>query len=148
MGEVKATSSKVEQTQTDETAKTVTSAIIAFKCRRVQHVSIHAERTKAPCVRERDASGLTRALSPSGDFNIAPVIPKDELVPLKPRLNGQESKNPEHKKTKPPKFLSYEPYPGAMNSLEANAKGSISGQSTTRILKENRNYLDIGKKFK
>ena len=61
------------------------------------------------------------------------MIPKGELVPLKPRLIGQESKLPEHKKTKLPKIVPYEPYPGAVKSLEANAKGSISGQSTTRI---------------
>jgi len=54
----------------------------------------------------------------------------------------------EQKKRKPPKFVLYEPYPDAVNSLEANAKGSISGQSTPRILKKNRNHLDIGKKFK
>ncbi|KAM8703988.1 hypothetical protein ACLKA7_008590 [Drosophila subpalustris] len=65
--------------------------------------------------------------------SLAPALPKGELVQLKPRLVSTSEPVPEHKKTKPPKFVPYEPYPGAVNPM-------TPAQQTKRISKNN---LDI-----
>ncbi|XP_037940922.1 uncharacterized protein LOC119673888 [Teleopsis dalmanni] len=72
--------------------------------------------------------------------SLAPVIPTGELVQLKPRLITTPVK-PQHKKTKPPKFVPYEPYPGAVNPIVPN---SNSGHSMPKGYRINRNNLDIG----
>ncbi|XP_030559833.1 golgin-45 [Drosophila novamexicana] len=71
--------------------------------------------------------------------SLAPVLPKGELVQLKPRLVSTSEPLPEHKKTKPPKFVPYEPYPGAVNSM-------TPAQQTAKhkVQRVSKNNLDIG----
>uniref|UniRef100_A0A1A9WY76 Golgin-45 n=1 Tax=Glossina brevipalpis TaxID=37001 RepID=A0A1A9WY76_9MUSC len=72
--------------------------------------------------------------------SLAPMMPKGELIKLKPRLVTPVNTLPEHKKIKPPKFVPFEPYPGAVNPLvpkKANSSGS------PKIVKINKNNLDI-----
>lgn len=78
--------------------------------------------------------------------SLKPVVPQGELVALKPRLINANNTLPEHKKTKPPKFIPYEPYPGAVNPIVPLAKSSNqSGCSTPqRKAVKNKNNLDIG----
>ncbi|TDG44113.1 hypothetical protein AWZ03_009444 [Drosophila navojoa] len=71
--------------------------------------------------------------------SLAPVLPKGELVQLKPRLVSTSEPLPEHKKTKPPKFVPYEPYPGAVNPMTPAQQAAK--QKTQRVSKNN---LDIG----
>ncbi|KAH8276713.1 hypothetical protein KR044_003679 [Drosophila immigrans] len=69
--------------------------------------------------------------------NIAPAMPKGELVQLKPRLVNTSKPLPEHKITKPPKFVPYEPYPGAINHMIG------SQQVRQKVQRVGRNNLDI-----
>ncbi|XP_022209378.1 uncharacterized protein LOC111065481 isoform X2 [Drosophila obscura] len=70
--------------------------------------------------------------------SLAPALPKGELVQLKPRLvHPNHEPLPEHKKTKPPKFVPYEPYPGAVNPMTA-------APSTKHKIHRDKNNLDIG----
>ncbi|EDW13963.1 golgin-45 [Drosophila mojavensis] len=71
--------------------------------------------------------------------SLAPVLPKGELIQLKPRLVSTSEPLPEHKKTKPPKFVPYEPYPGAVNPMTPAQQAAK--QRTQRVSKNN---LDIG----
>lgn len=75
--------------------------------------------------------------------SLKPVVPKGELVMMKPRLVEPLNALPEHKKNKPPKFIPYEPYTGAVNPIVPKQK---SGTVTPRLQnqKSNRNNLDIG----
>ncbi|XP_068154130.1 golgin-45 [Drosophila tropicalis] len=76
--------------------------------------------------------------------SLAPVLPKGELIQLKPRLVPSQHQETlqEHKKTKPPKFVPYEPYPGAVNPMDplAEDKTMAIGHHKVRI---NKNNLDI-----
>ena len=75
--------------------------------------------------------------------SLKPVIPKGELVMMKPRLVDPMNTLPEHKKNKPPKFIPYEPYAGAVSPIVSNPKsGSMTPRSPN--VKVNRNNLDIG----
>ncbi|EDV93145.1 uncharacterized protein LOC6564059 [Drosophila grimshawi] len=67
--------------------------------------------------------------------SLAPAPPKGELVQLKPRLVNTSEPVPEHKKTKPPKFVPYEPYPGAVNPMTP---------AQHKMLRVTKNNLDIG----
>lgn len=69
--------------------------------------------------------------------SLAPVLPQGELVQLKPRLINTGEPLPEHKKTKPPKFVPYEPYPGAVNPMTPTQQTAMS---KVRVSKNN---LDI-----
>ncbi|XP_030376443.1 golgin-45 [Scaptodrosophila lebanonensis] len=69
--------------------------------------------------------------------SIAPAMPKGELVQLKPRLVHASEILPEHKKSKPPKFVPYEPYPGAVNPMDPQSVR----HKPQRV---NKNNLDIG----
>lgn len=75
--------------------------------------------------------------------SLKPVVPKGELVMMKPRLVDTNNALPEHKKNKLPKFIPYEPYTGAVNPIVPELK---SGSVTPRTMKtkSNRNNLDIG----
>ncbi|XP_065371479.1 uncharacterized protein LOC135963510 [Calliphora vicina] len=75
--------------------------------------------------------------------SLKPVVPKGELVMMKPRLVDPINALPEHKKNKPPKFIPFEPYTGAVNPIVSKQK---SGSATPRTMttKSNRNNLDIG----
>lgn len=70
--------------------------------------------------------------------SLAPALPKGELIQLKPRLVNTAQPLPEHKKTKPPKFVPYEPYPGAVNPMTPAQQAAK--QRTQRVSKNN---LDI-----
>ena len=82
--------------------------------------------------------------------SLKPVVPKGELIALKPRLVTPQSTVPEHKKTKAPKFIPYEPYPGAVNPIVPYSSKNSSGrctphrQSAGNSSKTNKNNLDIG----
>ncbi|XP_061394207.1 uncharacterized protein LOC133329759 [Musca vetustissima] len=78
--------------------------------------------------------------------SLKPVVPKGELIMMKPRLVDPVNAVPEHKKTKPPKFIPFEPYPGAVNPIVPKARsGSITPRTgNTNSVKANRNNLDIG----
>ncbi|BFF92009.1 golgin-45 [Drosophila madeirensis] len=70
--------------------------------------------------------------------SLAPALPKGELVQLKPRLvHPHHEPLPEHKKTKPPKFVPYEPYPGAVNPMTA-------APAAKHKIHRDKNNLDIG----
>lgn len=71
--------------------------------------------------------------------NVAPVVPKGELVQMRPRLVTSPVRLTEHS-VKPPKFIPYEPYPGATNLMVPCNK------ITEKIMtsKKNNNNLDIG----
>lgn len=71
--------------------------------------------------------------------SLAPVLPTGELVQLKPRLINTGEPLPEHKKTKPPKFVPYEPYPGAVNPMTPTQQTAMS-KVQVRVSKNN---LDI-----
>ncbi|XP_062127231.1 golgin-45 [Drosophila sulfurigaster albostrigata] len=66
--------------------------------------------------------------------SLGPAMPKGELVQLKPRLVSTSDPLPEHKKTKPPKFIPYEPYPGAVNPMT---------ETQQRVQRVGRNNIDI-----
>ncbi|ALC47139.1 CG9356 [Drosophila busckii] len=70
--------------------------------------------------------------------SIAPSMPKGELVQLKPRLINTTDPLPEHKKTKPPKFVPYEPYPGAVNPMTGAQQNGLH-----KVPRVNKNNLDI-----
>uniref|UniRef100_A0A1B0BB86 Golgin-45 n=1 Tax=Glossina palpalis gambiensis TaxID=67801 RepID=A0A1B0BB86_9MUSC len=72
--------------------------------------------------------------------SLAPMEPKGELIKLKPRLVTPASSLPEHKKTKPPKFVPYEPYPGAINPLVPE---KANNSDSRKMIKRNKNNLDI-----
>uniref|UniRef100_A0A1I8MP55 Uncharacterized protein n=1 Tax=Musca domestica TaxID=7370 RepID=A0A1I8MP55_MUSDO len=77
--------------------------------------------------------------------SLKPVVPKGELVMMKPRLVEPVNAVPEHKKTKPPKFIPFEPYPGAVNPIVPKARsGSVTPKFGNTSVKSNRNNLDIG----
>ncbi|XP_075148591.1 uncharacterized protein LOC142222360 [Haematobia irritans] len=76
--------------------------------------------------------------------SLKPVIPKGELVMMKPRMVDTTWAVPEHKKTKPPKFIPYEPYPGAVNPIVPKALSGSVTPNSVKSLKYNRNNLDIG----
>ncbi|XP_073816580.1 uncharacterized protein isoform X2 [Musca autumnalis] len=77
--------------------------------------------------------------------SLKPVVPKGELIMMKPRLVDPVNAVPEHKKTKPPKFIPFEPYPGAVNPIVPKARsGSITPKVGNNSKKSNRNNLDIG----
>ncbi|KAH8383758.1 hypothetical protein KR009_010375 [Drosophila setifemur] len=70
--------------------------------------------------------------------SLAPAMPKGELVQMRPRLvASQHECLPEHKKTKAPKFVPFEPYPGAVNPMT----GPLANKH--RIHRD-KNNLDIG----
>lgn len=75
--------------------------------------------------------------------SLKPVIPKGELVMMKPRLVDPINTLPEYKKNKPPKFVPFEPYAGAVSSIVPNTKSGCKTPRATNI-KANRNNLDIG----
>ncbi|XP_036343707.1 uncharacterized protein LOC118752967 [Rhagoletis pomonella] len=77
--------------------------------------------------------------SDGGKRNIAPIVPKGELVQMRPRLVATPVRITEHKKVKPPKFIPYEPYPGATNLMVPCTKSP----ERMMTLKKNNN-LDIG----
>ncbi|XP_023296060.2 uncharacterized protein LOC111678861 [Lucilia cuprina] len=76
--------------------------------------------------------------------SLKPVLPKGELIMMKPRLVDPINSLPEHKKNKPPKFIPYEPYTGAVNPIVPKQKSGMATPRTTLITKSNRNNLDIG----
>ncbi|XP_037723403.1 golgin-45-like [Drosophila subpulchrella] len=68
--------------------------------------------------------------------SLAPVLPKGELVQMRPRLVTNPEILPEHKKTKAPKFVPFEPYPGAVNPM-------ISEPTNKHKIHRDKNNLDI-----
>lgn len=76
--------------------------------------------------------------------SLKPVVPAGELVMMKPRLVDPTNAVPEHKKTKPPKFIPYEPYPGAVNPIMPKPKSGTITPKIGNVIKSNRNNLDIG----
>uniref|UniRef100_A0A1I8PP71 Golgin-45 n=1 Tax=Stomoxys calcitrans TaxID=35570 RepID=A0A1I8PP71_STOCA len=76
--------------------------------------------------------------------SLKPVVPKGELVMMRPRMVDTTNAVPEHKKTKPPKFIPYEPYPGAVNPIVPKATSGSVTPNSVRSVKVNRNNLDIG----
>ncbi|KAM7361849.1 uncharacterized protein ACRADG_012723 [Cochliomyia hominivorax] len=76
--------------------------------------------------------------------SLKPVVPKGELVMMKPRLVDPMNSLPEHKKNKPPKFIPYEPYTGAVNPIVPKQKSGTVTPKGTQNSKSNRNNLDIG----
>ncbi|XP_016982000.2 uncharacterized protein LOC108046666 [Drosophila rhopaloa] len=68
--------------------------------------------------------------------SLAPVMPKGELVQMRPRLVASTESLPEHKKTKAPKFVPFEPYPGAVNPM-------ISEPTNKHKIHRDKNNLDI-----
>ncbi|XP_034484821.1 golgin-45 [Drosophila innubila] len=70
--------------------------------------------------------------------SLAPALPKGELVQLKPRLVNTSEPLPEHKKTKPPKFVPYEPYPGAVNPMTPSQQTTMH-----KVQRVSKNNLDI-----
>ncbi|XP_017122770.1 golgin-45 [Drosophila elegans] len=69
--------------------------------------------------------------------SLAPAMPKGELVQMRPRLVTSSTESlPEHKKTKAPKFVPFEPYPGAVNPM-------ISEPTNKHKIHRNKNNLDI-----
>ncbi|XP_017089399.2 uncharacterized protein [Drosophila bipectinata] len=70
--------------------------------------------------------------------SLAPVMPKGELVQMRPRLvSTQHDHLPEHKKSKTPKFVPFEPYPGAVNPM-------TSAPVNKHKIHRDKNNLDIG----
>ncbi|KAI8117577.1 Golgin-45 [Lucilia cuprina] len=76
--------------------------------------------------------------------SLKPVLPKGELIMMKPRLVDPINTLPEHKKNKPPKFIPYEPYTGAVNPIVPKQKSGTATPRNTLMTKSNRNNLDIG----
>lgn len=68
--------------------------------------------------------------------SLAPVMPKGELVQMRPRLVTSHETLPEHKKTKAPKFVPFEPYPGAVNPM-------IPTSGNKHKIHRDKNNLDI-----
>ncbi|XP_053947451.1 uncharacterized protein LOC128856098 [Anastrepha ludens] len=73
--------------------------------------------------------------------NLAPVVPKGELVLMTPRLVKGAIPIHEHKKNKPPIFVPYEPYTGATNLMTPT---NSSNCLVPKEQKKNKNNLDIG----
>lgn len=83
--------------------------------------------------------GLHTLYRPTESCKSLPAVkPKGELRLLTPRLIDTNNEIPEHKKTKPPRFVPFEPYTGAVNPMIPNKDKS------KMILKKDRNNLDIG----
>ncbi|XP_067633250.1 uncharacterized protein [Eurosta solidaginis] len=73
--------------------------------------------------------------------SLAPTIPKGELVQLSPRLIKNTLSLRKQNNSRLPKFIPYEPYPGATNQIVT----TLNLQSKTpKKLKTNKNNLDIG----
>ncbi|KAH8271366.1 hypothetical protein KR018_007641 [Drosophila ironensis] len=70
--------------------------------------------------------------------SLAPAMPKGELVQMRPRLvTPPHDSLTEHKKSKAPKFVPFEPYPGAVNPM-------TSAPVTRHRIHRDKNNLDIG----
>ncbi|KAH8293826.1 hypothetical protein KR054_005085 [Drosophila jambulina] len=68
--------------------------------------------------------------------SLAPAMPKGELVQMRPRLVTSHETLPEHKKTKAPKFVPFEPYPGAVNPM-------VPASGNKHKIHRDKNNLDI-----
>lgn len=100
------------------------------------HQKKHPPSTSAPS--SVLVPGLNTLYRPTDCLISLPAVkPRGELRLLTPRL-VESPDIPEHKKTKPPRFVPFEPYAGAVNPIYPNKDKS------KKILKRDRNNLDIG----
>ncbi|XP_055850707.1 golgin-45 [Episyrphus balteatus] len=100
--------------------------------------SIHQKKPPPPPPSTIPIPGLHTLYRPTETSRSLPACkPRGELRLLTPRLIDVREV-PEHKKTKPPRFVPFEPYAGAVNPIFPNKDKS------KKILKRDRNNLDIG----
>ncbi|XP_055905571.1 golgin-45 [Eupeodes corollae] len=100
--------------------------------------TVHQKKPPPPAPSSIPIPGLHTLYRPMETSRSLPAVkPRGELRLLTPRLIDSREV-PEHKKTKPPRFIPFEPYAGAVNPIFPNKDKS------KKILKKDRNNLDIG----
>uniref|UniRef100_W8BLV3 Golgin-45 n=1 Tax=Ceratitis capitata TaxID=7213 RepID=W8BLV3_CERCA len=79
--------------------------------------------------------------SEGGSRRLAPVTPKGELIQMTPHLAKPATRISKHQISNVPKFIPYEPYPGATIPIVSSG---VTKKELTKVEKVDKNNLDIG----